>query len=335
MSISKNLFRSLASALPLSIARRLSRIPLLLPYHHLISDEERPHVSELYSYKTPGQFVSDLEWLLKHYVPVSAEQAYDYVFDKKSLPPNAFLLSFDDGFREVHEIIAPILRAKGIPAVAFVNPSFIDNRELFYRCKLSLILHQVKKNSNLQKLFADRLSVIPGRYDLLRSKILQLDYTGRELANEWGVWAGIDFNDYLLKDRPFMSSAQLEDLKRSGFTIGAHSMDHPHYGVLTEEEQLQQTAASLHAISRPGTERSYFSFPHEDRTVRPSFFDALSNRRILFFGTQNNRPETSLPMLHRFNAERPQIEISQQVKAVHLYHFLLRSNKTVRRGQTR
>jgi len=335
MSFSKNLFRRIASSLPVSLARQLSNIPLLLPYHHLISDEERAHVSELYQYKTPAQFTNDLEWLLKHYTPVSGEQVYQHVFERKPLPDNAFLISFDDGFREVHDTVAPILKEKGVPAIAFINPSFIDNRELFYRCKLSLLLHRIKKDTSLQILFFERLSVTPHRYDLLRAKILKLDYTRRELADEWGSWAGLDFNDYLIKDRPFMSSAQLEDLKRWGFTVGAHSMDHPNYGVLSEEAQFEETIASLGAIGSLTGSQSLFSFPHEDKPVSARFFDRLENRKILFFGTQNNRPEKPYPILHRFNAERPELDISRQVKALHLYHALLRGNKAVRRDQTR
>ena len=37
-------------------------------------------------------------------------------------------LTFDDGFRELHDVVAPILLRKGIPATFFVNSAFIDNK---------------------------------------------------------------------------------------------------------------------------------------------------------------------------------------------------------------
>ena len=60
------------------------------------------------------------------------------------LPPNSFLLTFDDGFREIYDIIAPILLDKGIPATFFISSGFLDNRELCYQHKASLLVEKVR-----------------------------------------------------------------------------------------------------------------------------------------------------------------------------------------------
>ncbi|RXM60445.1 polysaccharide deacetylase family protein, partial [Chryseobacterium sp. CH1] len=59
------------------------------------------------------------------------------------------LLTFDDGFREFYDVVAPILERKGIYACNFVNPAFIDNEEMMFRCKSSLLADAVDKKKTI------------------------------------------------------------------------------------------------------------------------------------------------------------------------------------------
>ena len=55
-----------------------------------------------------------------------------------------FLLSFDDGLSSFYQTIAPILEEESIKAINFVNTDFLDNRELFFRYKVNLIIDKLK-----------------------------------------------------------------------------------------------------------------------------------------------------------------------------------------------
>lgn len=331
MSIFKDVFLSTATVFPIAWLNRVSSIEVLLPYHHVVSDEYLPHIKGLYNYKNERQFSDDLDWLLRYRTPVHPDELLHCMAEKKPFPVNTFLLSFDDGFREVYELVAPILLKKGIPAIFFINPSFIDNKELFYRCKLSLVIEKIKDERNKKMLIkvADLLSAKAADFENLKKTILDIDYPGRAKADALGECADISFPDFLHLQRPFMSSTQLKELAGKGFVIGAHSMDHPHFKRLTEEEQLAQTRSSLKYVGEiTGSGLSYFSFPHEDKDVKQNFFNHFlsdpSFSNSLLFGVQNQFEERNNKMVHRFNAENPSRSLENMTKGILLYNYLMK-----------
>jgi peptidoglycan/xylan/chitin deacetylase (PgdA/CDA1 family) len=329
MSLLKKIYYRATAALPTQFVQQISKPDVLLPYHHLVSDKEVLHTKYLYSHKNIQQFENDLDYLLRFFKPVSTEDLIIHINKYRSLPANSFLLSFDDGFREVHDIIAPILLRKGVPAVFFINPAFIDNKELFYRCKISLLIHHFLKNDlkqNNRNAITDllQLSSSAGKNDIiyLLKKTTQLN---KDLLDQLAHLLSVSFSDYLKIHQPFLSTEQLHWLKQKGFTIGGHSWDHPYYHLLPQEEQIKQTTESIKYIQKEGNESlSVFSFPHYDTLLKQSFFDTLFQQQQidLLFGIQNQKRELNNKMIHRFNAERPEIPLQLQLNGLLLFMLL-------------
>src|SRR5438477_4699987 len=113
------------SNLAFPLLRRTAPVNPLVVYYHLVSDSDVPHVSNLYAFRRVAQFKKDLDVLLKFFHPLSLQDFMLSLKGQRSLPRNAFLLTFDDGLKECHEVIAPILRQKGIPATFFVCSLFV------------------------------------------------------------------------------------------------------------------------------------------------------------------------------------------------------------------
>lgn len=327
----KVLLRSAGSVLPLGFLLRTSYNTPILPYHHVVSDEDLPHIHNLYAYKNRKQFLSDLDWLLVNFKPIHPTDLASYVYEEKPLPEKSFLLSFDDGFREIYDIVAPLLLRKGVPAIFFINPAFIDNRELFYRCKLSLVIDQMKQHPDLRRKLAISLGCQDTNPEAVRRALLGIQYPERHKADEIGKLAGIDFSGFLEKKQPFLTTGQLKHLTSQGFTLGGHSLDHPNYRYLTPAEQVEQTLASCDFVKTFQPELSkFFAFPHEDRTVAQDYFRLIKKKEdgMVFLGTQNGKLELYNHVLHRFNAESPGIHMSKQVKTILLYKAILRLLKT-------
>jgi len=323
----KKILQVSCSVFPIRILTKLSGVRLLLPYHHVVSDESLPHIEELYAYKNKNKFIKDLEWLLKNFEPIHPDNLEEIVFHKKLADKNYFLLSFDDGLREVYDVIAPILLEKGVPALFFANSDFIDNKNLFYRSKLSLVLSKAKYNSKL----ADDLSHSFGRnfssYPKLREAILKTTYPNRVFADELGKIADINFDDFLTKNQPYLTSDQIKKLHGQGFVFGGHSIDHPHFKFLNIPEQCNQTIISTEfAKQLQQSQTSYFAFPHEDFPVKQDFFQKMNQMEsnYLFFGTQNQRWEEQNRVFHRFNAERPDEKIEATASLALSFNIFLR-----------
>lgn len=226
--------------LPESSLAALTRGRVVMPLYHLVSDEEAPHVRRLYRHRTPREFAADLDFFLRHFAPLELD---DLLHGKVHRRPS-FWLSFDDGFREVHDVVAPILKAKGVPATFFLTTGFLDNAELFFRCKASL----------------------------LGGDALAVRYAERSRLDRMAEDAGIDFGAYLRERRPFLDSSQVATLMNDGFSIGAHSIDHPLFSDIGFDEQVRQARDSHAWLSErfEGVNR-VFAFPFNDFGVQPEF----------------------------------------------------------------
>jgi peptidoglycan/xylan/chitin deacetylase (PgdA/CDA1 family) len=329
MSPLKKLYYTLSSLLPVPLLQKTAGSPALFPYNHLVSDEDVLHVKHLYPYKNIRQFKTDLDYLLQYQKPVSVADVRDAVQKNTKLPSNSFLLTFDDGFREVCDIIAPILTSKGIPAIFFVNPAFLDNRELFYRCKISLVVEQLmqhKDNAPLLTMCNEIMGISPsGDLMSITTSVKKITNLNQHLTDELAAILQISFTDYLVQKKPFLTTQQTIELSNSGFTIGAHSWDHPYYDLIADEDKLSQTARSMNFVAEQFHQPiKTFSFPHFDNNLPQSFFNHLKQQSNidLFFGIQNQKFELHNKMLHRFNAERPDMPMSKQMKGVLLLMIL-------------
>lgn len=324
MKLYKKAYYNLVSLIPEKWIRAIAPVSTLFPYHHTVSDEELLHIKHLYPYKNVAQFRQDLDSLLKLYKPVSAGDINEALIAGKKLPPNSFLLSFDDGFREVYDIIAPILIEKGVPAIFFINPAFLDNQELFYRCKVSLIIEELLRRKDDPVVFKNCAVLFHQKkistHKELLSTIKKINNLDQYLLDNLAAELTFSFNDYLQSKTPFLTTSQVKELAGKGFSIGAHSWDHPYYNLLPEEEQQRQTINSCRYVKDHFlTSINLFSFPFSDISISQNFFDEMKKvpaQVDIYFGTQNNKCELSNRVIHRFNAERPVLPISKQLKGL-------------------
>ena len=224
-----------------------------------------------------------------------------------------------------------------MPAVFFVNPAFIDNKELFYRSKISLIIdHLLTKEVTTAQHQAILQITGLQQNDNLISFLQKITQHNKHLLDDIARILEYSFTDFLKEQQPFLTHQQLNTLAEKGFAIGAHSWDHPYYHLLSEDEQLQQTISSGEYVRTAFKQQlKLFSFPHYDTALPQSFFNRLIKEwnPDLLFGIQNQKDEPVNKMLHRFNAERPDLPIRKQINGILLLHFfrkLLGKNNVVR-----
>ena len=325
MSIIKKLYYAGCSVIPLSMVSSNNVLKPLLPYHHTVSNDVLPHIYQLYKYKNTKQFENDVDLLLKHFQPVSEEQLITCLREQKPFPKRSFLLTFDDGFREVYDNIAPMLERKGVPAVFFINPAFIDNNVLFYRCKISLLIDElVKAKNKLLPAYRKALAMPDADAETVISQLKKINQLNAHLLEEIADETGFSFQNFLKQQQPFLQSKQVINLKARGFTIGAHSIDHPYYPLLSMAEQISQTLRSCAAVNAlVQTSSCSFSFPHSDEPLSQDLFNELLQTNIpIFYGIQNQKWELNNRTVHRFNAERPELDFTAQLKGLAVLAWL-------------
>jgi peptidoglycan/xylan/chitin deacetylase (PgdA/CDA1 family) len=290
MSLKYTLLRPFINIIPFSFIKRIGSHKFIILYYHVVNDEDVPHIRHLYKHKHTSQFRDDLDFLLMNYSPIGLLDVIQWVRDENILPTNSFLLTFDDGFREIYDVIAPILAEKGIPATFFISSAFLDNRELCYQHKASLLVERI--NMGISPATEREIKGILAKIGLssyrLSEGVLKIDYRRRGTIDKIAEALMFDFQWYLNEKQPYLTSSHIKRLIDQRFTIGAHSIDHPYYSVLSLAEQLEQTVVSVKQIrDNFGLDYGAFAFPHNDTGVSHEFFKNVQESGLIdiTFGT--------------------------------------------------
>ena len=330
MNTLKKLFFSAVTKFDIEYLKKRSDFKLLAPYYHLVSNEPVPYLQHLYQFKNTRQFENDLDYMLKHFHPVTLKEVIDHIKKGIKIPKHSFLITLDDGLKQVHEVIAPILLKKGVPAALFVVPAFLDNKFLFYDLKKGLIIDKLlTKNTSpgtLSKL-GWVCTVNQPDVNQIINFVKSINYLNKEKADELGQVLEIDFDTFLQKEQPFMTSAQVQEFISKGFDVGAHSLSHPRYSLVSLSQQVTETQESLKWVANTfNLPYKAFAFPHVDTGVSQRFFDTIltaesTTRPDVIFGNTTAMLEYNPHIFHRYIGENPNLSAEDMVKAVLSYNL--------------
>jgi peptidoglycan/xylan/chitin deacetylase (PgdA/CDA1 family) len=337
MKLPKQFYFGAVSRLNLDWLQKKSPIPYIIPYHHLVSDEKVPHIQSLYAFKNSRQFEEDLDFLLTNFEPLTLTELISRVKEKKHVKKKGFLITFDDGLRQMYEVAVPILLKKGVPAAMFINPAFIDNQEIFYDLKKGLMLDKISRSGIQLPSLRQFEEIFGGKINSsahLEEKIRSINYLNRGITDSLGKLLEIDFQVFANRERPFITTAEVWDLIKKGFHIGSHSLDHPLYSLLPEKEQIRQTVESADWVARKfNLSYKAFAFPHSDRGVKNSFFEKLLDNNEakldLILGNSRGMLENHPDVCHRFIGENPDLSAEKMAKAILAYGVINKINHSL------
>lgn len=293
----------LSSALPLRFLRRVSNVNPLIINYHMVSDQMLPYVWPVYHYRNTKVFRQDLDFLCRHYNPLGMKDLIGHITTGTPIPEHSFMITFDDGFREVYDIAAGILSEKKIPATFFVTKNFVDNKEMNYDNKKGLIADKIQKNKNLRNAVQAALNLNDDS-DIIK-EVFNLPVSKRYVVDELLDAVDVNISDILRNVKPYMSSRQINKLVAEGFSIGGHSIDHPNFAELSLSEQVKQTAESIDFVRENfGVDYKVFAFPYSDRTISLDFFRHIEGVADLTFGTHGLHEDIVKTNLQRISVEK-------------------------------
>lgn len=257
-------------------------IDYCLPVYHTVSDEHLPHLKHIINYKNKKQFEDDLDLMLKYFHFVNWDEFKDAITGKIHFKEKFALLTFDNGYREFYDVIAPILERKGVYAINFINPKFINNGDMMFRAKTSIIIDTIIARKQIQPIVTEYFGLKKASEKELIKKVNLINYLDQGTLDELALKIEIDFGKYLNDYQPYLSEMQMKSLYERGFGFGAHSWDHPLYFELSCDEQLSQTFRSVDYLEENGFQPECFAFPFTDFGVKNEFFKTIFEERSLF-----------------------------------------------------
>src|SRR2546430_8897934 len=210
-----------------SLARRFALGRVNVVYYHYVGDTVS-YYGEFYRGCTVERFRRDLEALRKVFeiVPLTKVVEFNLGMHAPQIPYLA--VTFDDGFNLCRKEVLQILDQLKIKATTFVITSCLDNRNLMWRNKLSVIraavdeeVYLTKYNELMTKL--DYLQITRG--DQLMAATENWDMSRKdEWADELWKRCGLPpLENYLDEHRPYFTWEGLSDWIACGHSVGFHT----------------------------------------------------------------------------------------------------------------
>jgi peptidoglycan/xylan/chitin deacetylase (PgdA/CDA1 family) len=268
-------------------------------YHHV--GDEQSCIAKLAVTIDPEKFERHVRLLAREYQPVTMRQVVD-----GELPERPLLVTFDDCYRSVLDVAAPILRSHGVPATLFLTtgPVFTGGALLDQVASLA----EVETRGNLGSLLAG--TPLAGRPEVRTAADLLLGAAPsltaghrRELADAIASRLGTTREAIARDSGLFLAPEDLPRLAALGVEFGAHTDSHVHVRSLAAEEFATELVEPAITIARAiGTPVETFSYPFgsaSDHTVAAAKVLKESGCRLSFLVEGATNAREPGPVLYR------------------------------------
>jgi peptidoglycan/xylan/chitin deacetylase (PgdA/CDA1 family) len=234
------------------------------------------------------EFVAQLDYLARHYTFVSADDLFAALDGETVLPPNATVLTFDDGYIDHFTTVFPLLARRGIQGWFFPSTWSAMDRAVLDVNKIQFILAAVEDERTLVAELMERIAAhrhehgmrspeeyhaqfaVSSGYDngevIFIKRMLQ-----RELPAEFRArLIGELFSTYVTRDESafaeelYMTVPQLEHLIASGMLVGGHGHFHRWLDRIPEEDMRFEIGRSAGLLRELGVSHNRFvmCYPH-------------------------------------------------------------------------
>lgn len=181
-----------------------------------------------------------------------------------TVPPRAVCITFDDGYRSVHDLALPVLREFGLPATVFVTSGYVGQGSMWNDRIIEAVQSLPAGQLDLSALGLGAYSLrsLDDRKATLgtlteRSKYLP-PQARQDLIRRLEALVGDG-----LAQGVMLTSDMVVNLDRNGIEIGAHTVSHPILTSLDDDSARLEIAAGKeqleHILGKPVR---FFAYPN-------------------------------------------------------------------------
>jgi peptidoglycan/xylan/chitin deacetylase (PgdA/CDA1 family) len=232
---------------------------LTVPLYHHVADRPVPATAHISVTTRTEHLHAHLDRFTKAFDIIDLETVLT-----RRLPKRPLLLTFDDCFRSMLTVVAPILRRRGLPAVVFLNPDPIERGEPMFDHILSVMAERAGLQALLSALAAEGFAT-HSVAAFLNGAAITLDGQGRRgLAERLSMRLGMA-PDALAADLDiYLTAAETAELAAvPGIAIGNHTAGHVRCRALSEPALRTEILTSRQRlVAMTGQPVRAFSFPY-------------------------------------------------------------------------
>jgi peptidoglycan/xylan/chitin deacetylase (PgdA/CDA1 family) len=275
-------------------------------YHHV-----KPHVEPSFKnlkYLSLDTFRSHLLHIVKSNKKVYSLKDLDrYIAEFNKVPPDGYMLTFDDGLADHYNWVAPLLKEFNLPGIFFIQSGMLKGNFLKVHLLQILLanfdsdLHFV--NFIQKKLDLNNLPKFVNRWD--STKIAQLKYFlqtynphERSLEILYECIKEREISLEHLHSKFYLNSEQIREISNY-FEVGLHSHMHERYEFLNEKQFNQDFLQNLNLISKIAENKKIYSIAYPYGSVPKELsIEFLIENEIRYGFTTIARNFQSLKLFH-------------------------------------
>lgn len=236
---------------------------LTIVMYHYVRDLPRtrfPRIKGLLTEKFEGQ----LDYISGHYSVCSLADVIAASRGERELPPNACVLTFDDGLADHYQTVFPRLLDRGFTGAFFPSARPVEDHRVLDVHKIQFILAATEDHAALGRDLLRRIDEFRGRFAIPPENELwkQFAVAGRfdppetfflKQMLQWALPQAVRsevtdqlFQQYVSADETsfaqelYMDVLQLRQMIASGMEIGGHGYNHLWLGKLSREDQAEE-----------------------------------------------------------------------------------------------
>lgn len=190
-----------------------------------------------------------------------------------SLPARALSITFDDGYRDNHDVALPILQRHGLPATFFIATGFLDGGRMWNDTLIEAVRRAPAAQWDLAGVGEGQLGRLAlgetadraARRAALRTLLpaaKHLEPVARQRLVDHVAGLAVKAGCKLPEDL-MMTCAQVQALRDAGMQVGAHTVNHPILALLDEAKAKREIIESRDTLQQLlGEPVRLFAYPN-------------------------------------------------------------------------
>lgn len=220
---------------------------------------------------SPRLFDEQMAFIAKWYRVISLQELNNWLLHNHPLPPQAALITFDDGYLDNYTHAFPILKKYNFPAVIYLTSGYIASHQPFYWdfasfCFFHTQTDRVRFPDNSEKTWKSE----DERKQILKAWVEAMKLLKEEEKQKWvenlPEALGVSIPHEALRNL-MLNWNQIREMRSTGIEFGAHTIHHPILTRVPLQEAYQEIVGSKKKIEEElGEPITSFAYPNGMKT---------------------------------------------------------------------
>lgn len=275
--------------------------PLTIVMYHYVHERDRGDFGRLVG-RSFEEFQGQLDYIERYHTVIGPDQFFDAVKHGRALPPNACMLTFDDGYRVHHAVVFRLLRERGLSGFFFPPARPVAEAVVLDVHKIHFALTSGTGHADIAQQLCDWIAgsastfgldsaahywqtyAKPSRFDpqetVFIKRVLQkgLPEAARTAAVDWLFRRFVARDEASLSVAFYMQVHELREMVGAGMYVGSHGYAHRWLDTLDEAGQSRDIELSLELLSSIGAPTTDWIMCYPYGGQNPALVDLLRRR---------------------------------------------------------